>query len=142
MIKNKLFSEIFDEFNQETTKEGRIKLLQKYDCLRFREFLYGVFNKKVKFDVEIPQYQESKMAAGANDTYIDTEFKKLYLFIAGHPKRSPELTKEKQSRLLKSILESLHKDEAKLFIKMLNKNLEIPFLTHKLVLSAFPTLDI
>lgn len=142
MIKGKLYNEIFTEFSKEETKEGRIKVLQRYDSLRLREFLYGVFNKHVKYDVEIPQYQQSKLPAGMNDTYIDTEFKKMYLFIVGHPKRPPELTKEKQSKLLKSILESLYKDEADLLVKMFKKDLEIPFLTNKLVRSAFPTLDI
>lgn len=142
MIKNKLYTEIFEEFSKEETKEGRIKVLQKYDCLRFREFLYGVFNKTVKFDVEIPQYQESKLPAGMNDTYIDTEFKKMYLFIVGNTKRPPELTKDKQSKLLKSILEALDKNESALLIKMFKKDLEIPYLTNKLVRAAFPTLDI
>lgn len=142
MIKGKLYNEIFKEFSNETTKEGRIKVLQKYDSLRLREFLYGVFNKNVKFDVEIPQYQPSKLPAGMNDTYIDTEFKKMYLFITNHPKRSPDLTKEKQSKLLKSILESLYKDESELLIKMFKKDLEIPHLNNKLVRSAFPDLDI
>ena len=142
MIKSKLYNEIFEEFSKEETKDGRIKVLQKYDCLRFREFLYAVFNKTVKFDVEIPQYQVSKLPAGANDTYIDTEFKKMYLFIIGNPKRPTELTKEKQSKLLKSILESLDKNEAALLIKMFKKDLEVPYLTNKLVRAAFPDLDI
>ena len=77
----------------------------------------------------------------SNDTYIDIEFKRMYLFVAGHPKRPPDLTKEKQSKLLKSILEALHKDEAELFIKMLKKDLEVPYLTKKLVKEAYPNMN-
>lgn len=142
MPSEKLYSEIIEEFKKETTKEGRLDVLRRYTQYRFHEFLFGVFNDKVKFDVEIPQYRPSELYAGANDTYINIEFKRMYLFIAGHPKRPPDLTKDKQSKLLKSILEALHKDEAVLYIKMLKKELEVPYLTKKLVKEAFPNLDI
>jgi len=142
MPSEKLYSEIIEEFKKETTKEGRLEVLRKYTKYRFHEFLFGVFSDKVKFDVEIPQYRPSELYAGANDTYINIEFKRMYLFITGHPKRPPDLTKEKQTKLLKGILEALHKDEAALYIKMLKKDLEVPYLTKKLVKEAFPNLDI
>lgn len=142
MPSEKLYSEIIEEFKKETTKEGRLEALRKYTKYRFHEFLFGVFSDKVKFDVEIPQYRPSELYAGANDTYINIEFKRMYLFITGHPKRPSDLTKEKQTKLLKSILEALHKDEAALYIKMLKKDLEVPYLTKKLVKEAFPNLDI
>jgi len=40
------------------------------------------------------------------------------------------------------ILESLHKEEAFLLVRMLRKDLAIKFLTPKLIKEAFPDIDI
>lgn len=142
MPSEKLYSEILDEFKLQTTKENRIKTLQKYKSFRFMEFLVAAFNKNIKFDVEIPEYKPSKLAAGLNDTYIDIEFRRIYLFHVGNSKRPSTLTKEKQSKLLRTTLEALHKDEAELFVHMLKKDLQVPFLTSKLVKEAYPEINI
>ena len=80
--------------------------------------------------------------AGLNFSYLDTEISKMYRFIKGHPKRPEGLTPEKQSSILLVILESLHKDEAELLIKLMKKDLGVKFLTPKLVKEAYPNLNI
>jgi hypothetical protein len=65
---------------------------------------------------------------------------KIYRFLKNHPSRPEGLTPEKQSSLLVVILESLHKDEAELFVKLINRDLQIKFLTANLVKEAFPGL--
>jgi hypothetical protein len=39
-------------------------------------------------------------------------------------------------------LESLHKDEAELFVKMMKKNLDVKYLSQQIVREAFPNLNI
>jgi len=142
MPSEKLYSEIVDEFKNQTTKEGRVKTLQNNKSFRFMEFLVAAFNKDIKFDVEIPEYKPSKLPAGMNDTYIDIELKRLYLFHVGNPKRPSSLTKEKQSKILRGILEAMHKSEAELFVNMLKKDLNVPYLTPKFVKEVYPEINI
>lgn len=138
----KLYTEILDEFDAVTTRPEKIAVLRKYADARFKDFLLASFHPQIQFDVEIPSYRPAVEPAGLNFSYIDSEMPRLYRFITGHPKRSQNLTKEKQTALLLVILESLHADEAVLFIKMLKKDLGVKWLTPKLVNDAFPDLSI
>ena len=67
---------------------------------------------------------------------------KIYRFIVNHPKREPNLTGKKQAQLLVVILESLHKDEAELFVKLIKKDLGVKYLTLQIVREAFPNLNL
>ena len=137
-----LYSEILEEFQTKTDENDQIAILRKHDHKRFRDFLQCVFHPGIKFDVDIPIYRPAQEPAGLNYTYLDIEMGRMYIFIVGHPKRSPDLTAQKQKSILKSVLEALHKDEADCLVKMLKKDLEIPTLTKKLVKKAFPDLDL
>lgn len=136
MSSEKLYSEILDEFEQATTKNDRIAVLRKYWHARFQEFLEYAFNPTIEFDVEIPEYRPAVEPAGLNHTYLDLEVPKLYRFIKGHPKRPENLTPAKQKKLLTTVLESLHKDESALLVKLLKKDLGVKFLTIKIIQEA------
>lgn len=138
MSSERLYSEIFDEFKKAQTKEARIAVLKKYDHPRFREFLIYAFNPSIKFDVPVPNYRPAPEPAGLNFTYLISEVPKLYRFIVNHPKRPEGITSEKQKQLLLVILESLHKDEADLLVKLIQKKLDIKYLTLNLVKEAYP----
>jgi hypothetical protein len=140
MIKGKLMSEIFQEFQEAKTKQERINVLRKYDHPRFREFIFYALSKKIKFDIEAPKYRPAPEPAGLNFTYLNLETEKLYRFITGHPKKPQGLTQDKQKQLLVVVLESLHIDEAEILSKVVNRKFEVPFLTQTLVNEAFPNL--
>jgi hypothetical protein len=137
-----LYSEIFEQYQTLTDKKDQIAFLRKHDHRRFRDFLQLAFNKYIKFDVEIPQYRPAPEPAGLNFTYLDIEMSKMYRFVVGHVKRPQGLTPQKQKSLLLVVLESLHKDEAELLVKLIKKDLGIPTLTKKVVQEAFPDLDL
>lgn len=138
MISDILYSEIFDEFNEATNKAERIAVLRKYDHPRFREFLKYALDTNVKFDVEIPKYRPAVEPAGLNFTYLSSEVTKFYRFIAGHQSRPSGLTPLKQKQLLVVILESLHKDEAEILVKLIKGDIGVKYLTLNLVKEAFP----
>lgn len=142
MSSEKLYSEIFDEFSAAELKSDKIAVLKKYDHPRFRDFLAIALNPMFQFDVEIPNYRPAIEPAGLNFTYLDMEVPKLYRFIKNHPKRTTNITPEKQKSLLVVVLESLHKDEADLLVKCIKKDLNIKFLTPKLIKEAFPDINI
>ena len=137
-----LFSEILELFDKAPTRKDKIAVLQKYGSNSFQEFLLATFHPQVTFDVEVPNYRPSIEPAGLNYSYLHNEMNKMYRFIVGHPKRSPNLTGKKQAQLLVVILESLHKDEAELLVKMFKKDLDIKYLTAQIVREAFPNLNI
>jgi hypothetical protein len=137
MIKDRLYSEIFQEFEKAETKADRIKVLQKYRHPKFVEFLEYAFNPNILFDAPIPEWRPAKEPAGLNISYLEMEMPKLYRFIKGHPHRPENLTPEKQQKLLKTILEALHPDESELLIKCMKKDLGVKFLTIKLIQEAY-----
>lgn len=138
MSSEKLYSEIFDEFNKCETKSQRIEVLRKYDSIAFRQFLIYALDPNIKFDVPLPDtYRPSIEPAGLNFTYLNMEVPKLYRFIEGHPKRANGLTPQKQTSLFRIILESLHKDEARLMVGLIQKDLKVKYLTVNLVKEAF-----
>ena len=139
----KLYSEIIDEFNKATTKAERIAVLQKNDSKHFREFMVGMFNENVKFDVVMPNtYKPSLEPAGLNFTYLQMEMDKMYRFVVNHPKRDPNLSDKKKTQLMQVILESLHKDEARLMVSLVNKKLDVKYLTPTLVKEAYSGINI
>lgn len=138
MNSDRLYSEIFEEFEKATTKEQRIAILRKYDHPRFRQFLIFALDERIKFDVQIPKYRPAVEPAGLNYTYLTSEVPKLYRFMVGHPSRPVGLTPQKQQQLLLVILESLHKDEAVLLVKLLQKKLDVKNLTVDLIKEAYP----
>jgi hypothetical protein len=137
MAAEKLISEIFEEFEKLETKQDRIALLRKYDHPRFREFLIYALNPSIEFDVEVPKYRPAPEPAGLNFTYLDMEMNKLYRFVKNHPKQIPGLTPEKKKSLLLVILESLHKDEAKILAELIQRKFKVNHLTVKLVQEAY-----
>lgn len=138
MSRERLVSEILQEFEQAPSRAEKIAVLRKYDHPRFREFLIYSLNESIEFDVEIPQYRPALEPAGLNYTYLESEIPKLYRFVKNHPRRPEGLTPQKQKQLLLVVLESLHKDEADLMVKMMKKNLGIKYLTKQIVKEAFP----
>lgn len=142
MSSYKLYTEILDEFDAALSRQEKIAVLRKYGNARFKDFLLGAFHPQIQFDVNIPNYRPAIEPAGLNFSYIDSEMPRLYRFITNHPKRSQNLSPEKQTALLLVVLESLHKDEAELFIKMLKKDLGVKWLTPKLINDAFPDLNL
>jgi hypothetical protein len=141
-MSSKLYSEIFADFDKAETRADKIAVLRKYDHPRFREFLYYVFSDDIKFDVEIPSYKPALEPEGMNMSNIHLEVPKLYRFITNHPKRTPGLFGVKQRNLFTGILESVHKTEAELLVKMVKKDLGIKYLTKQIVKEAFPGINI
>ena len=142
MSSEKLYSEIFEEFDKCTNKAERVNVLRKYDHPRFRSFLQAAFLPGIEFDVTIPKYRPAIEPAGMNFAYLDSEMSKLYRFIKNHPNRSANLAPKRQKELLLQVLEGLHKREAELLVRCIKKDLRVPFLTPKLIREAFPGLDL
>lgn len=137
-----LFHEIFAEFDKARTREARIAVLHKYGRnIWFKEFLNYAFNPKIHFDItQIPNYKPAVEPAGVNYSNLSNEMRRLYIFISGHPKRTSKLDVKKEARILNALLGAVHKEEAELLVKCFKKDLEVRYLTSRLVKEAFPEL--
>ena len=143
MSSEKLYSEIFEEFEKATTKQERIAILRREGDERFRFFLQLAFNPAIEFDIVLPHmYRPAKEPAGLNYAYLDTEMPKMYRFIKNHPMRPPEFTADRTTQIILVMLESLHRDESALILKIFKKEFKVKNLTHNLVKEAFPDLII
>jgi hypothetical protein len=143
MSSEKLYSEIFEEFEKATTKQERINILRREGDERFRFFLQLAFNPAIEFDIVLPHmYRPAKEPAGLNFAYLDTQMPKMYRFIKNHPMRPEGFTAEKTTQQILVMLESLHRDEAAIILKILKKEFKIKNLTANLVREAFPDLII
>jgi hypothetical protein len=139
---NVLFSEIVTEFSKCRDRAKRLEVLRKYGANRwFLEFLNYAFNPRIQFDIGvIPNYKPAVEPAGLNYASLTNEVRRLYIFIIGHPKRTTKLDAKHESRLLHALLSSLHRDEAALLVKLFQKDLDVPYLSARLVKEAFPQL--
>jgi hypothetical protein len=142
MKTDRLYSEIFEEFEQAPTRAEKISVLKKYGHPRFQEFLVYAMNPNVKWDVEVSTYRPAPEPAGLNYTYLHNEVPKMHRFMSNHPKSDPKLKPEKKRALLTGILEALHKDEAALLVRAIKSDLDVKYLTPKLVAEAFPGINI
>ena len=141
MSNSKLISEIFEDFVNANTKEDKINILRKYDHPRLRLFFQYLYSPRIVFDAIVPEYQPSNLPAGLNYTYIDSEIPKLYRFIKGHGKRT-NVEPKRLSAILAMVLESLHKDEADILVKLMKKDLGIKYLTPNIVMEAYPGINL
>ncbi len=139
MIKN--IYEIFDEFEQATTKEDRIRVLQENSSTHFRMLLAFALDPKYQFYVkEFPKdYVKPDTFPGLRYAGIESEIRRVYLFLKGN-ETSDKLTEEKRNQILVQLLESFEPREAVVFVNMLKKNLQVKHLTYKLVKEALPDL--
>lgn len=140
---NMLFSEIFAEFDICKNREQRLAILREFGGTNrwFKEFLNYAFNPRIHFDIrKIPAYKPSTDPAGLSYATLNNEMRRLYIFIKGHPKRQATMDAKREDRVLGLLLSSLHKDEADLLVRLLNKDLKVRYLTANLVKEAFPDL--
>lgn len=133
--------EIFEEFEQASSRKDKIAVLQKNDSYALRQVLKGSFDPKIEFIIEkVPYYNPSDAPIGMGYTTIVQELKRVYLFQKDNPKRDPNLSKERVEVILIQILENLEAKEAVVFMNMLLKKQKVKGLTDKIVQEAFPGL--
>jgi len=141
MAFKKLYFEIFEEFENTSSRQEKIEILRNNSDDTFVQFLNYAFNPDIKFDVEeIPVYKPALEPAGLTWSTLHLELKKLYLFMPGNERYNGKLPDRKHENMLVELLQRVHAKEAKLLEAVLMKNLKVKGLTPKLVKEAFPTL--
>jgi len=132
--------EIFTQVGEAKTRAEKVEILQKYNELAIRDILKGSFDDTIEFIIPkgIPPYQEALDHEAGN---IRNKRTKVFRYFAkGGP--GERMARVKVEGMFIKLLESVHKEDAKIVIAMKDKKLQGMYkgLTKKAVQEAFPTL--
>ena len=131
--------EIFDEFKEAKNKAERIDILKKNDSPTLRNVLIGTFHPGIKYTIKkIPEYKIEPIPAGMAYSNMTDALNRIYLFVENKPGTPAALTEKRKEEILIQILESLEEKEAQVFIGILKREQNIPYLTSGLIDEVFP----
>jgi hypothetical protein len=138
-MRRKLISEVFVEAAKLNTKSAKIAYLQKNNSAPLRDII------RINFDDDIvsllpkgaPPYKKDDMVDGHNYSTLYHKFRQFKYFFKG-PKTN--MSQVKRESVFISLLESIHPNDAELFIQAKDKNLKYKGITKKLCQDAFPNL--
>lgn len=140
MMKN--IYEIFQEFEKAPTRQEKIEVLRKNsERGQLKPILQGAFHPDIQFVFKEPlTYKKSDAPIGLGYSNLDSEMKRIYLFVEGSKRVEPSLTLERKKQIAIQILEALEGKESDVFMNMMLKDLKVKGLTAKIVEEAFPGL--
>ena len=137
-----LYSEILDKVHKAKTKDQKVSLLKQNDSEGLRMVIKSSFDPKIEWAIpegEVP-YRANDVPAGTEHTVLAMESKKLWHFIKGADKGTPQHKKE---QMFIQMLEGLHDSEAKLLIAAKDKRIHQVYkgLSTNVVKEAFDWTD-
>ncbi len=137
-----LYSEILDKVHKAKTKDQKVSLLKQNDSEGLRMVIKSSFDPKIEWtipDGEVP-YRANDVPMGTEHTVLAMECKKLWHFIKGADKGTPQHKKE---QMFIQMLEGLHDSEAKLLIAAKDKRIHQVYkgLSTNVVKEAFDWTD-
>lgn len=133
---NKFVFELVDSVVKAKTKEEKVNLLKSMDQeWALKDLLKGTYDDKIQWIIPTgqPPYEPSRPES------TPSNLKKKYKDFAYFAKNGPgmKMPSFKREKIFLSLLESIHPEDAKLVIGMINKQ-SIKGLTKKTVEEAFP----
>jgi hypothetical protein len=133
--------EVFDEFEEASSKKERMQVIQNNLSQTLVQVLELAFHPQYEWLIsEMPEnYKIPDTLPGVSLGQLSTQIRKLYLFRKGEP-TAEKLTPEKRNQLLLQILETLEPREAEVIIGIFRKDLGVKGLNYKFVKEAFPNL--
>ena len=117
-----LYSEILDKVHKAKTKEQKVSLLKQNNTEGLRMVLKSSFDPKIEWvmpEGEVP-FRANDVPMGTEHTVLAMEAKKLWHFIKGADRQTPQHKKE---TMFIQMLEGLHESEAKLLVAAKDKRL-------------------
>jgi len=133
--------EIFDEFEEASSKKERMIVIEKNLSHTLTEVLKLTYDPQYEWLVSyLPEnYKAPDTLPGISISQISAQLRKLYLFQRGNP-TAEKLSTQKRNELLLQILESLEFREAEVVIGIFKKDLGVKGLNYKFIKEAFPNL--
>ena len=117
-----LYSEILDKVHKAKTKDQKVLILKQNNSEGLRMVLKSSFDPKILWSIpegEVP-FRVNDVPMGTEHTVLAMESKKLWHFIKGADRTTPQHKKE---QMFIQMLEGLHESEAKLLIAAKDKKI-------------------
>jgi hypothetical protein len=138
-MRNYLISDVLKQTAKLKTKVDKIDYLRKMNSTPLRDIL------RINFDDDIvsmlppgaPPYKKDNMPDGMNYSTLQQQYKKFKYFFKG---QYTDMNPVKRENMFLELLESIHPDDAQVFIDAKDKSLKYKGLTKKLVMDSFPNL--
>jgi len=135
---SKYIFEVINETAKMSKKEDKIRCLKENESWALKDILRGTYEANIKWNLPSgePPYEASEPHnCPANLIRENSKFK---YFLKG-VKESEDLPGFKRERIFLGMLESVHPEDAKLLIGMINKT-KIKGITEAVIEEAFPNL--
>ena len=133
-----LVYEVLEDQVKASTKEDRVEILKKNESWPLKDIIRGTMDSTIVWNLPVgaPPYTPNKN--GSEPSNLHRQHKKFVNFIKGGPgDNMPPIRRE---NLFVEILESIHPEDAKHVINMVNQKRAVKGLTRKVVYEAFPGL--
>lgn len=117
-----LYSEILELVHKAKTKKEKVRILKQYNSDGLRMIIKSSFDPKIKWVFpkgDVP-YTKNDAPAGTEHTILSQQVKKLFRFIEGGDRETPQFKKE---QMFIQMLEGLHESEAELLVNAKDKKL-------------------
>lgn len=135
---NPLIYEILEAAGKARSKAEKIEILKSHDSWALRDVLRATYDLKVEFlipDGEPPYTPNRPESVPTNLLRKNVDFK--YIVKGGIREDMPSFKREK---IYIGLLESIHPEDAKVVINMVNRKKPGNGITEKVVKEAFPSL--
>lgn len=134
----KLVYEVLDQYHKARTKEDRVRILRENETWALKDIIRGTMDSTVQWNLPggAPPYTPNEPHSTPSN--LLKQNKQFRYFVKGGP--GDTMTKVKREKLFIQLLESIDPEDAKLVIKMINKEKPVRQLTRPIVNEAFPGL--
>lgn len=137
-----MISEVLQKAHNAKTKQEKVAILRENNSQTLRSLFIINFDEsvipRVPMGEDIP-YTPNDAPKGTEHTLLEKEGSKLYYFFKGGANDLPQL---KIESMFIAMLEGLHKDEAEVLVKTINKSLHKKYrITLAVVKEAFPQIE-
>jgi len=133
-----LFNEIFDKVSKAKTKPQKIDILKEHESDSLKMLIKSSFDPKIEWVLPVGNvpYVANEAPAGTEHTVLESECRKLWHFIKGADRTTPQFKKE---QMFVRMLEGLQEEEAKVLISAKDKKLHqmVKGLSKQVVKEAF-----
>ena len=131
--------EILNKFEEAKSRKDKISVLRKYDIMPLRDVLQGTFDDNIVWNLPEGEPPYKPQRPESVPSTLLKQHMKFKFFVKGLFD-SEKLKPLKRESMFVSMLESIHPEDAKVLVSMINKNPPVKGLTKKIVQEAYPDL--
>ena len=139
-MKNASIHDVLVRAGEAPTRVEKIEVLREYNTLALRDVLKGAYDDSIQFIIPkgVPPYSAARPESTPSN--LKKQSSKFRFFVKGGP--GEQLPRLKVEQMFIKVLEVINAEDAKLIIKMKDKELDGVYkgITKKLVMEAFPGL--